>query len=67
MKAYKPTAVIADEFAAQIAQLHELSNTQSAIINEKNKEIALLRQHVADLEAALRYAQSRSYADEVQL
>lgn len=50
----------------RIAQLQELADTQAALINEKNDEIAAQRQHIADLEAALKYAQSHDYADDLE-
>lgn len=48
----------------RIGELQALADTQAAIINEKNDEIASLRQQVSDLEAALRYAQAHSYTDD---
>lgn len=67
MTAYKPTAVIADELLTQVYELRTLANTQAQIINEKNDEIAQLHAHIADLEAALQYAQLHDYADDLAL
>lgn len=50
---------------ASHALIVQLADTQSLLINEKNDEIASLKQHIADLEAALRHAQSHSYADDL--
>lgn len=43
----------------------QLADVQCALISEKNDEVASLKQHVADLEAALRHTQSHSYADDL--
>lgn len=67
MTAYKPTAVIADELLTQVHALRALANMQAQIINEKNDEIAQQRAHIDDLEAALQYAQSHDYADDLAL
>lgn len=49
----------------RIDELQTLANAQALLINEKNDEIASLRQRVHDLEASLHQCQSRDYADDL--
>lgn len=55
-----------DKATARIDALQQLADVQAALINEKNDAIAERNQRIADLEAALKYAQSHSYADDLR-
>lgn len=63
----KPLADIAAEWMRKAQELMELGNVQAALINEKNGEIASLKQQVRDLEAALSecIAGGNDYADAI--
>lgn len=50
----------------RIDELQQLADVQALLINEKNDAIAERDQRIADLEAALRHAQSHSYADDLR-